>query len=152
MCRHHLAVAATILALAVACSSDGFLGTPDAFPHAAATRACGPADGPAVAIYLTTVPVESLEPQRPYARIAIWQPQSKLAGGSWLIAAGDTAAAAWYFTGQAGFEVATHGRVTVSSVEPDTTIQGFADLTFPVAGRIRGGFRGIWISGSPLCG
>ncbi|HEY6107486.1 MAG TPA: hypothetical protein VIV56_01160 [Gemmatimonadales bacterium] len=138
--------------LAVACLSDSTLRPPGRFHYAAAARACGPADGPAVGIYLATVPVESLAPPAPYIRIAVWQPLDHLAGGSWLIAAGDTSAAAWYYTAPNQFEVATGGHVMVTAVQPDTTIEGSLDVTFPAAGRVTGGFRSVWIAGAPLCG
>jgi hypothetical protein len=150
MSRRYLLAVST--GLAFACLSDGILHPPHELPHAAASRACGPADGPAVAIYLALVPIESLAPPTPYVRIAIWQPLSRLAGGSWVVAASDTAAAGWYFTGPNSFQVATGGRVEVNGIEPDTTVQGFADLTFPAVGRVTGAFRAAWIPYSPLCG
>lgn len=138
--------------LALACLSDSTLRPPGRFLYAAAARACGPADGPAVGIYLATVPVESLAPPAPYIRIAVWQPLEHLAGGSWLIAAGDTSAAAWYYTAPNQFDVAASGHVMVMAVQPDTTIEGSVDIIFPAAGRITGGFRSAWIVNSPLCG
>ena len=138
--------------LALACLSDSTLRPPGRFHYAAAARACGPADGPAVGIYLATVPVESLAPPVPYIRIAVWQPVDRLAGGSWLIAAGDTSADAWYYTAPSQFEVATGGHVRVKVVLADTTIEGSVDVTFPGAGRVTGGFRSAWFAGAPLCG
>ena len=140
------------LALALACLSDSTLRPPGRFFYSAAARACGPTDGPAVGIYLATVPVESLAPPAPYIRIAVWQPLEHLAGGSWLIAAGDTSADAWYYTAPNHFEVATGGHVMVMIVQPDTTIEGSVDVTFLGAGRITGGFRSLWIASAPLCG
>jgi hypothetical protein len=142
----------TAVALGLACSSDAIFQPPGGFAHAAATRFCGPTDGPAVAIYLSPVPVESLQPPTPYVRVAVWQPLERLAGGSWLVAIGDTAAAAWYFTAPGDFAVATSGQVTVDLVEPDTTLQGSVDLRFPSAGRVTRSFRAAWISRAPLCG
>ena len=134
----------------VACASDGPLPPPEGFQHAAATRACGPADGPAVAIYLVTAPTAALEPPVPYVRINVWQSVSDVAGGVWEVD-GDSAAAA-YFTGPADFEVASDGWIRVQVVGADTTVEGSVDLTFPTAGRVAGGFRAVWISAAPLCG
>ncbi|MDQ3697208.1 MAG: hypothetical protein M3373_04185 [Gemmatimonadota bacterium] len=139
----------TILAFAVACSSDGTVGPPTGMAHAAATRECGPAGGPAVAIYLTRAPVESLEPPPPYVRIVVWHALETLEGRSWLVGGRD--ASGWFFSAANDFEFATSGRVTVNDVDADSTIHGSADLRFPNAGRVTGGFRAEWISRAQLC-
>lgn len=141
-----------LLALAVACQSDGAPRPPDGLPHAAAVRSCGPADGPAVAIYLAPTPVTAVDPATPYVRLTVFQPLGQLEGGSWRIAAGDDAAAGWYFRALDDFEAATGGRVTVTEVRSDTTVRGTMDVTFPTAGRVTGAFEAAWISASPLCG
>jgi len=120
--------------------------------YAAATRACGPADGPAVAIYLASTPVESLEPAPPYLRIYLWQPLDRLAGRSWVLTGGEPEGSAWLHSSATDYEVATRGAVTVSRVAPDGTIEGSADLTFPSTGRIRTGFRAVWVEQAMLCG
>jgi hypothetical protein len=147
--RHFTAVAAA-LTLVVACASDGPLPPPEGFQHAAATRACGPADGPAVAIYLVTAPAAALVPPAPYVRINVWQSVSDVEGGSWEV--GGDAAAAAYFTAPNDFEVASDGWIRIQVVGADTTVEGSVDLTFPNAGRVAGGFRAVWISAAPLCG
>lgn len=151
MPRPHLTVAVAALALTAACLADAALRSGD-FPHAAATRACGPTDGPAVAIYLATVPIESLAPRPPYIHITVWQSLEHLPGGSWRIAAGGTTAAAWYYSASNDFEVATVGHLMVSAVLPDSSIQGSVDVTFPAAGRVSGALRSRWISRALLCG
>ena len=152
MSKPNLAGLSTILAAVVACASDGIPGPPVGFAHAAATAACGPTDGPAIAIYLAPNAVGSLNPPAPYVRIAVWQPVDRVAGRSWRVAAGDESAAAWFFSSPNDFHVATGGRVTIRVVDTTSTIQGYADLVFPAVGRISGGFRAAWISGAPLCG
>ena len=141
-----------LVAVAVACASDGMLGSLKQFAHAVASPACGPTDGPAVWIYLTGAPVASLEPPAPYVRIAVWQPLERLPGRSWALNAGDTSAAAWYFGSASDFEVGTTGRVTVDALAADSTIQGSADLRFPRFGRVRGEFRAAWLPRATLCG
>lgn len=120
--------------------------------YAAATRACGPADGPAVEIYLAPAPVESLEPAAPYVRIYVWQPLDGLAGRSWILGGGEPEGSAWFHSSATEYEVAARGTVTVNRVTSDSTVEGSADLTFANAGRVRGGFRAVWISNSVLCG
>lgn len=139
-----------LLAIAASCASDAIPGPPAGFPYAAATPACGPADGPATTIYLSPNPVESLDPSTPFIRIAIWQPRERLFGRSWSLANG--AAAAWYFSTPDEFEIATGGSVTVNAVDPDSTVRGSAVFTFPMHGRVAGGFRAKWFTVALLCG
>jgi hypothetical protein len=61
-----------LVVFAMGCS-DGITGPPTGFAHAAVTFACGSADGPAVAIYLSPNPVQTLEPIGPYVHIHIDQ-------------------------------------------------------------------------------
>ena len=152
MSGRHLVGSCGIVAFAVACGSDSIAEPPRGLAHAVATSACGPTDGPAVWIYLTGAPVQFLEPPPPYVRIAVWQPLERLPTGSWELNAGDTSAAAWYFSSANDFEVGTTGRVTVEVVGADSTIRGSADLRFPRFGHVRGGFRAAWVPRATLCG
>ena len=139
-----------LLAVTASCASDAIPGPPTGLPFAAATPACGPADGPAVAIYLSPDPVESLDPATPFVRIAIWQPRERLTERSWSVA--DGAAAAGYVSTPNDFESATGGSVTVSGIDPDGTVRGEVVLTFPVRGRIAGGFYARWFPVALRCG
>jgi hypothetical protein len=135
-----------LAAFLIACTSNSIPGPPAGLPHAAATPTCAPTDGPAVAIYLAAVPLGSVEPPAPYLRIDVWQPPVRLAGRSWVLAGSESEGSAWFYSTATDFEIATRGRVTINAVAPDNTIEGSADLTFPSAGRIRGGFRAAWLS------
>jgi hypothetical protein len=142
-----------LVVLCVACApADGATEPPAGFPHSAATRSCGPADGPAVTIYLASAPVQSLEPAAPYVGVYVWQPLDRLAGRSWSVAGGESEGSAWFRRSPNDSEVAADGRVTVGSVAPDNTIEGWVDLRFAKAGQLRGTFRARWIPGNPLCG
>ena len=128
---------------AMACS-DG-TGPPFGFRHAAATFECGPADGPAVAIYLSPNPVTSLEPSGPYVRIYIAQAVEEVGGKAFPI--GETSpVGAWFQTSPSNSEMATSGYVITSSVNADKTVEGTVDLTFPNAARVHGSFHAPWIS------
>jgi len=64
-----------VIGFAVAgCDSSNTLGPPPDLEYAAVTRTCGPADGPAVEIFLVPAPMQSLAPQTPYARMYVAQP------------------------------------------------------------------------------
>lgn len=140
-----------LVVFAMACS-DGIAAPPTGYTHAAATFACGPADGPAVAIYLSPNPVTSLEPSGPYVRIYIDQSVEQVGGKAWAIG-GSSPAAAWFQTSASNYEIATSGYIITSSVAADKTIDGTVDLTFPNAGHVHGGFHAEWISQAGLlCG
>jgi hypothetical protein len=104
-----------------------------------------------VALYLSAGPVESLVPPAPYVRIAVWRPLERLTERSWVLG-GDDDGGAWYHSTASDFEIATSGRVSVKVVHPDSTMEGWADLRFPRAGRVAGGFRAVWLSRAVLCG
>lgn len=141
-----------VISFSMACASDGISAPPFGFRHAAATFACGPADGPAVAIYLTPDPVTSLEPATPYVRIYVAQPVNALSGRTWMLAGGKSEGGAWFHSAGSNYEIATIGHMVASSVSTDNTIEGTVDVTFPNAGRIRGGFRAPWVTSTVLCG
>jgi hypothetical protein len=140
--------------LSASCSSSSIAGPVEDLSHAVAAQSCGPTDGPAVSIYLTSAAVSSLEPPAPYVRINILQPLDHLTERAWTLngAAGDADGAAIYYTDDAGSEIATSGQVTVSAVGADSTIDGFADLRFPTLGRVRGEFHAEWNSRAAMCG
>jgi hypothetical protein len=138
--------------LSAGCGSGGILGSAEGFEYAAATAACGPTDGPAVAIYLAATPVHSLEPSAPYVRIYVPQPLDRLTEQVWTLGGSGSDAQAVYYSSASEYEVATSGRVRVSSVASDGTLEGTADLRFSEAGRIRGEFHAAWITREVLCG
>jgi hypothetical protein len=133
--------------LAMACS-DGS-GPPFGFAHAAATFACGPADGPAVAIYLSPNPVTSLEPSGPYVRIYIDRAVEQVGGNAWPID-DSSPVGAWFHASASNAELATGGYVIINSVSADKTIEGTVDLTFPNARHVHGNFSAPWISQSGI--
>ena len=144
-----LGIAAGIAAATVGCS-DTFA-PPEGLDFAAATRSCGPADGPAVVIYLASERIESLDPSAPFVRVYVDQSLETLAGRSWLLAGVNANGAAWYYSSATEFEVATIGGMRVEKVEEDNTIVGLVDLIFPDAGRIRGEFRAVWVPNTVIC-
>jgi hypothetical protein len=140
-----------VIFLSMACGGSGISAPPAGFTHAFATRMCGPADGPAVAIYLTRDPVTSLEPATPYVRIYVWQSADALPGRTWMLAGNKSAGGAWFHSAATNYEIATGGYMIVSSVSSDNTIEGEVTITFPNAGRIRGGFRAVWMPSNVVC-
>ena len=136
------------------CSQKGALAPPDGFPHAIAVRSCAPNDGAAVTIYLSQAEIETLEPSPPYLRIAIWQPVGALANRTWSLAVSSAEGSAWFHATTSGFETPSGGTVRVTAVSADSTLEGTVDVTFPTAGRIRGGFSASYVypPAPALCG
>lgn len=142
----------TVLTVSAACASERVAPSPIELPNAVATAACGPTDGPAVAIYLSPNPVKSFEPPAPYVRVYVWQPLDSVHAGRRIIGAGESDGSAWLHSSASDYEIATSGVLTVSAVNPDSTIVGSADLTFPNAGRVRAAFQAAWVPRPVLCG
>jgi hypothetical protein len=140
-----------VAALAVACASDGALSPPKGFNHSAVTFACGPADGPAVAIYLAPDPITSLEPAGTFVRVYVPRSLDQVVGKTWPINAANSEAGAWFHSTVPNPETATGGEVIVDSISPDSTITGSVRLIFPHAGYVSGGFHAVWIPWRSLC-
>ena len=140
-----------VVAVTIACQSDGVSPLFRDFVYSAATRQCGPADGPATAIYLAPQPVGSIEPPTPFVRIYVTVAVEQLSGHVWQLSDGSSEGAAWFHSTDASNEIATSGYMTVSSVGSDKTVEGSVYLEFPDAGRVSGGFRATWIPGTVLC-
>lgn len=148
----HLLALCVLAIFSTSCASDRISGPSEALAYSVATRACGPLDDPAVAIYFATAPVTSLEPPAPYVRIAIWQSPESLAARSYQLTGQTLEGGAWYHSAAGNVEIATSGVVTVSSVASDHIIAGSVDLLFPNTGRIRREFVAEWIPRTVLCG
>jgi hypothetical protein len=140
-----------LVAVTLACS-NGIAAPPVGFTHAAAVAACGPTDGPAIAIYLSPNPVESPQVNPPVVRIYINQAVEQVGGQAWRVGAGAETLASFQSAGNIS-ENAKSGYVITNSVSADKTIEGTVNLTFPSAGHIGGSFHAEWISqAGPLCG
>ncbi len=140
-----------VVAFAMACSSDATSPLFRGFVYSAAAFQCGPADGPAVAIYLAPNPVGSIEPSAPFVRVYVPVQLDQLTAHVWPIAS-NTEAGAWFHADAFSSELAESGYMIVSSVDSDNTITGSVDLHFPDAGHIRSQFRATWVPSHALCG
>jgi hypothetical protein len=140
-----------IAVLATACGSQEVPAPPSEFAHAAATRDCGPADGPAVSIYLSAQPVEELDPPPPFIRLYIWHGLGDLAGRTWSLAGDDAQGSAQFCAVGGDCELASDGSVRVAAVDADSTVEASATLRFPTAGEISGGIVARWISRTIFC-
>ena len=141
-----------VLALSAASCAEPISPWAEVLTHAVATSACGPTDGPAIAIYLSHAPVQPPPPSAPYLRMNIWHPLEGLAVRSWSLVGSQVDGAAVYHSTASEHEFATRGKVSITRVESDSTIHGIADVTFPGAGRIRRHFEAVWFTQAQLCG
>ena len=137
-----------VVACAMACSSDAISPVFRGFAYSAATAQCGPADGPAVAIYLAPNPVGSIEPSAPFVRVYVPVQLDQLTAHVWSV---NTEAGAWFHPDASTYEMAETGYMIVSSVDSDNTVTGEVDLRFPNAGHIKTAFSAKWQPSNVLC-
>ena len=152
MARRNLIGLTIILAVSAACATDGILAPSVGFEHAVITPACGPADGPAVAIYLSSNPVDPRNPSIPYVRIALWDAPDVVQGRSWGIGDASGMATAVLVRGANQYDVATAGSVSIGLIDTTSTTTGSAELVFSSVGLVSGEFRASWSAAAPLCG
>jgi hypothetical protein len=141
-----------VVAAVVACDSDNVFRPIRHFEYSAATFQCGPADGPATAIFLSHDAVGSTEPSAPFVRIYVPVAVEQLSGDVWQLSVDSPEGAAWFHSTDAGPEVATSGYMIVAAVGSDRTVQGSVYLEFPSAGRVSGAFAAAWIQSGVICG
>lgn len=142
---------AVIGVLAAGCSSDTAVGPSGRFAYAAATATCGPADGPAIAIYFTSEPVTTLDPPGDYVRIYVSRTLDEIAAGKIWPIASNSDAAAWLHYANGDFENASVGYLEVASVSANKTVAGTVSLTFPDAGHVQRDFVAHWIETTMPC-
>jgi len=145
---------ASLLIVAIvlsACDSSG-ISAPRTFEHSAVTRACGPADGPAVGLYLASAPVQLDDPPMPHVRIYLWDYSVQdLEGRTLGVGESSPNGGAWYQTSANEFEIATTGVVRIEEVHPDNSVEGSVSIFFPSGRQVWSGFRAVWIDQTFLC-
>jgi hypothetical protein len=120
-------------------------------PYAVATPSCGPADGPAVLIYLASMPIEALQPVAPFVQVNILRSITELDAGSVIQISESISDANAWFRGSGVERQATGGEVGVTSRTTDT-LAGYIDLRFTDGAPLRGSFAATWTPRQLLCG
>jgi hypothetical protein len=138
-----------VFAILLGCGSDTVLRPPGGLNYSVAVSQCGPADGPAVAIFLTNDPAQKPNPSPPYVRIYIDLSNSALDGRQRSVAGSNAEAAAWFQLGIGPSVAADDGFVVAT--ESRDTIDGSVDLLFPQAGHIVGAFHAPLFPNQALC-
>ena len=141
-----------VACLLLACSDDSAPLEPlSELPYAVATPSCGPADGPAVLIYLASMPIESLQPVAPFIQVNIWRSITDLNPGTVVPISESLSDANVWFRGSGVEREATGGEVGVTS-RTSTTLAGYVDLRFADGPGMRGSFTATWTPREMLCG
>ena len=140
----------SVAALAIGCSSDVTSPPFRNFVYSAAAGGCGPADEPAVVIFLAPKPVLQLNPGPPVVWVFVPAAPTELTAHAWPIGP-STAAGAWFQLDASTPEIAGTGSMSVSSIGADKTVNGSLDLQFPNVGIIASEFHATWLSDSFYC-
>jgi hypothetical protein len=132
------------LAALLGCT-DGILPPRVNFADAIAMPSCGPADGGAVAIFLTIQPIQSDAPSPPYLRINIWRSLAELNNQTFPLDDDFPSAIAAYYATEAAPVHAIGGRIAISSASPEAGVSGQINAVIPDHGVINGTFTARWI-------
>jgi len=147
-----LATAVAAAMLLAACSDASVPAPPAGYGFAYATPDCGPADGPAVRIFLVGEEAALWPPTGARLEVAVWRGAAELPGAdlSWSGATSLGWAGRCDDAGQC--DAATDVRVQFRSFAADSTLTGSLDLGFADGSRVTGGFGATWHSATPICG
>jgi hypothetical protein len=139
-----------VAVFAMACSSDSTSAPLRGFAYSTVAAQCGPADGPAVAVFLAPTQAGANGQTAPYVRVYVAVPANQLTG-AWPITT-NSDAAAWFQSNASTSELAESGYMLVTSVDSDNTVTGSVDLQFADAGHIKTAFRAKFRPNNMLCG
>jgi len=143
------AVAAGLLA---ACAEASIPAPPTGYGFAYATRDCGPADGPAVRLFLVPQEVTLWPPSGARVEVAVWRATTQLPGADLVWSGATNLGWAGRCDDVAQCEAATDARVTFRGFAADSTLTGSVDLGFGDGSRVTGGFNAVWHPATPICG
>jgi hypothetical protein len=143
-----------IAAVAIlACSSGGTTNPPAGFPHAQWTPQCGPADGPAVGLYLASTAIDGAEvPAAPYVHVMLFEAPSVLNGRTWSWEGDSQFGSARLCTRAQECTPASAVTVDMRSFGADSTLRAVVDLRFPGRDPVRGTVQAAHRPRTLLCG
>ena len=139
---------ALTLGLLLAAGCDNSTGPSPKPTDAEATAACGPTDGPAVAIRFASAAGDFTTP--PIVQAAVYRPRSELAGKQWVLPS-DQAHVWIQRTTHLEYDPATEGRIAIEVIEADGTIVGTINARFPDGTLFLRSFRAAWRELAVLC-
>jgi hypothetical protein len=121
------------------------------YPHALATRACGPTDGPAMTIYLSASE-DGDPPPVPYFQIYLTRSPAELEGRLWGWPGGEGVASGRECTGTGQCADSPSGVISLSRFAADSSLDVIVDLRRANGERLVGRATARWISRTPMCG
>ncbi|HSA55515.1 MAG TPA: hypothetical protein VLE53_07410 [Gemmatimonadaceae bacterium] len=122
------------------------------YPFALATRSCGPADGPAMAIYLTPTEATDL-PVVPYFQFYLMRSPAELEGRTWVWPSADETVAAWECTVTGGAcAESPAGAIALGRFAVDSAIAVVVDLRRQNGERVRAHATARWLGREVICG
>ena len=139
-----------LAALVIGCSSDSVVGPGGRFDNALARSTCGPADGPALVIYLASDPIPASGPSGEHVAVYIDGMADQFFGQRLSISSSSNVGASFRWTTDK-FEYATGGYVILDSGGVGNGLDGSLDLLFPSAGRVHGEFHSEWLPINGFC-
>jgi hypothetical protein len=126
--------------------------SPPGYPYAYAVADCAPWDGPAVTLYLTARAADSTDFPWPQLRISVWRGVATLSGQTFAWPANEQVGAATRCAAPDDCQLAAAARISFAPAADDSSLTGFAELTFPGGETLRGGFRAAWRRMRVMCG
>jgi len=123
---------------------------PDDLPHSVTVFACGPADGPAVQIFLAEQPISNGAPVAPYISIYIDRSITQLQPGTYAIGDKAVGITITRWSGASSYENATSGAVHITGVSADRTVTGDVTASFP-SDAVTGAFVAPWQDRQMTC-
>ena len=148
---HLRRVLITIAALA-GCSSGGTTTPPAGFPHAQWTPQCGPADGPAVGLYLAATTIDKEVPSAPYVHLMLFEAPSALNGRALSWEGDSQFGAARLCTTAQDCVPSSAVSIDIQSFGADSTLTARVDLRFAGRDPVRGLVRATHRPRTFLCG
>lgn len=123
------------------------------YPFAVATRTCGPADGPAMALFLSPGEINQVPAAPPYFQFYLTRDPAELEGRTLIWPSADETVGAWECTVPgAACAKSPAGVISLGRFGPDSALTVAADLRLGSGERVRVRTTARWVSGSPICG
>jgi hypothetical protein len=151
MSDHRRRLAAVLAAFTLlGCTGDAAPGPVPGYPFAYAADDCGPADGPAVTIYLSERALDSLPPGGGHLALMLWVGRDQALGRTFRSSDAPVRGAALDCRTPSACDPASVWRVSLRGFARDT-VDGSVDLQ--LGGRaVAGSFRARWTPKRQYCG
>jgi hypothetical protein len=142
------------LSLVGACDDDSgpVPASPEAYPFAYASTACGPTDGPATRLYLSAEASDSLPVTSPRIEIVIYRRAADLQGEEISWSGYSDEGWAGRCPGDVACEEATSAALDFRRNAADTVLTGDVRVRFPDGTTVSGGFEATWRRRNYICG